>query len=152
MKFSTANQAVFTVFLSTIYSVLAQDVQNDPFSSSTIAASPAPTVAPTGFSEDGNQQQKNNQSWISQNHRYVFIIIIALLFLAIIIWYIVRSVRGMRTRLTRENNQNMMLIQNTRGADPRNNIPEAIPVPMDSFHKVPEYSPQNNQQAYTHRY
>jgi NADH:ubiquinone oxidoreductase subunit 5 (subunit L)/multisubunit Na+/H+ antiporter MnhA subunit len=108
------------------------------------------TTSSNGFDTSGNHIEEHHESWLKSHNRFVFIIIIALLLVAVLIWYITRSIRSMRQKLSQENQQNMMMIQNTAG---RNDISETISVPSDSFHKLPEHaSQQQQQQQYTHRY
>lgn len=110
---------------------------------------PFPSSNSNGFNADGNAMKESHESWLKRNDRYIFIIILVLILVAIIIWYITRSLRGMRKRLDEENRQNMMMMQQTTVG--RNDITETIPLPSDSFHKLPDYSPQQQQQ-YAHRY
>lgn len=110
-----------------------------------------PTVDDNGFKDQTNQPDEDNQSWLEKHDRYIFIIVIGILLLSLLIWYIVRSVRGMRKRLARENEQMM------QPPPPYYNQPisEAVTVPMSGYQKLdtPAASTAaNGQVQYTHRY
>lgn len=125
--------------------VFAQQVQPTP----TPVQSIPPPVSTNGFNDSDTNINQPHQSWIQQNDRYVFIIIIVLFVVAILIWYVVRSIRGMRQRLATENQGHMMMMQGGKG------FSETIPVDNTGFHKMPDYSASSqaqNQQQYTHRY
>ncbi|KAI7906893.1 uncharacterized protein BX663DRAFT_494115 [Cokeromyces recurvatus] len=70
-----------------------------------------PTVQSTDWDSSGNQQSKNQQSWLKEHNRFIFIIIIGLAILALLIWYIIRSIKGMRKRLEEENQAQLYMIQ-----------------------------------------
>jgi branched-subunit amino acid ABC-type transport system permease component len=109
-----------------------------------------PAVSTNGFNDGDTNLNQTKESWLKQNDRYVFIIVLALLVLAVLIWYIARSIRGMRQRLSTENQGHMMMMQGGG-----NGFKETIPVDNNGFHKMPDYSaspPQQNQQQHTHRY
>lgn len=109
---------------------------------------PAPTT-PDGFKTDDNNAGPKEESWLKKNDRYVFVIVISILFLAIIIWYVIKSIRGMRQRLAQENQNHMMMIGGN------SNFSETVPVDNNGFHKMPDYSTpehQQQQQQHTHRY
>ncbi|KAI8334854.1 hypothetical protein EDC96DRAFT_525262 [Choanephora cucurbitarum] len=123
--------------------------------SSSVVPTPTPTVSPkvstNGFDDQNVNQTPQQESWLRQHDRYVFIIVIALFVVAILIWYIVRSIRGMRTRLAEENRNQMTMVQNISGGG--HGFSETIPVDNNGFQKMPEYpgTPQQ-QQPYSHRY
>ncbi|KAI9485591.1 MAG: hypothetical protein EXX96DRAFT_545723 [Benjaminiella poitrasii] len=138
----------------TLISAVSAQVQTLVPETTTINNQPIPstTVSPNGFNDVDNNIDAPHESWLKKNDRYVFIIVLALLFLAIIIWYIVRSIRSMRKRLAAENHGHMMMIQNASGVSQA--FSETVPV-NDGFHKIPDYPghplPQQQQQ-YMHRY
>ncbi|CAO3697260.1 unnamed protein product [Rhizopus stolonifer] len=136
------SSSIFSSILIILFQCSAALAQN----ATDITSSPT-TISDNGFNTNGNTVEENHESWLKRHNRFVFIIVIALFLLAILIWYITRSIRGMRQRLAQENQQNMTMLQNAAG---RTDIPETIPVPSDSFHKVPDYSSQKTE--YTHRY
>ncbi|KAI8639337.1 hypothetical protein BD408DRAFT_421610 [Parasitella parasitica] len=114
---------------------------------SAVFAQQTPTVLTNGFHEDNNSSNEKHESWLQKNDRYVFIIILSLLILAILIWYIVRSIKSMRKRLADENQGHMMMVQNASGGG----FSENVPVDSNGFHKVPDY-PQQPPPQYNHRY
>ncbi|EPB91327.1 hypothetical protein HMPREF1544_01844 [Mucor circinelloides 1006PhL] len=116
---------------------------------SAILAQQTPNVATNGFNGDLNSSKAPEESWLKKNDRYVFIIVLVLFFLAILIWYIVRSIKSMRKRLAAENQGHMMMVQNASGGG----FSETVPVDNNGFHKMPDYpQPPQQQQQYTHRY
>ncbi|KAF1798446.1 hypothetical protein V8B55DRAFT_1525458 [Mucor lusitanicus] len=117
---------------------------------SAVFAQQGPSVATDGFNDQLNNSNAPQESWLKQNDRYIFIIVLVLFFLAILIWYIVRSIKGMRKRLAAENQGHMMMVQNASGGG----FSETVPVDANGFHKMPDYpqQPQQQQQQYTHRY
>ncbi|KAI9486505.1 MAG: hypothetical protein EXX96DRAFT_549317 [Benjaminiella poitrasii] len=70
-----------------------------------------PSVQSTGWNSNGNQQNVNHQSWLKEHNRFVFIIFVGLLILAILIWYLYRSIKGMRKRLEQENQEQLYMMQ-----------------------------------------
>ncbi|KAI9246527.1 hypothetical protein BY458DRAFT_527840 [Sporodiniella umbellata] len=136
------NSSIFLTVLIVLFQCSVVFAQNP----TGIPLSPT-TNSDQGFDASGNMVKENQESWLKQHNRFVFIIIIALFFVALLIWYIARSIRGMRQRLAQDNQQNMTMLQNSSG---RTDISETITVPSDSFHKLPDYSSQKVE--YTHRY
>ncbi|CEP19004.1 hypothetical protein [Parasitella parasitica] len=114
---------------------------------SAVVAQQTPTVSTNGFREDNNDSDEKHESWLQKNDRYIFIIILSLLILAILIWYIVRSIKSMRKRLADENQGHMMMVQNVSGGG----FSETVPVDANGFHKMSDY-PQQQPPQYTHRY
>ncbi|KAI8379615.1 uncharacterized protein BYT42DRAFT_333381 [Radiomyces spectabilis] len=113
-----------------------------------------PTGQNSGFDGSGNPLPKQDESWLKQHNRFVFIIVLGLLFLALLIWYIVKSVKGMRKRLERENEHHMMMMQQATGGRPDRIIPESPTIAntgnrdkLDSFHidSSSAYSPPSPQ-------
>ena len=109
---------------------------------------PVPTIQTTGWDSQGNNDNGNQQSWLRQHNRFVFVIFLGLLFLAIVIWYIVRSIKGMRKRLERENQEQLYMMQQASGGarqpppQQRNNIPELTETPPPAY-KTEENTPVN---------
>jgi hypothetical protein len=89
-----------------------------PLFTSTAPTNAVPTVQSNGFNSNGNSASPNQQSWLRQHNRFVFIIFVGLLFLALIIWYIVRSVKGMRKRLEQENQAQLYMMQQASAPHP----------------------------------
>ncbi|KAG0174074.1 hypothetical protein DFQ28_009753 [Apophysomyces sp. BC1034] len=106
---------------------------NSIFTSMTspITYMPIPTVNPTGWNGNTNTPPPNNESWLKQHNRFVFVIVIGLLLLALIIWYIVKSVRGMQKRLERENQAQILMMQQATGG--ARIIPESEGYKMDTL-------------------
>ncbi|KAJ2962764.1 hypothetical protein NQZ79_g2100 [Umbelopsis isabellina] len=67
-------------------------------------APPVPTNAVNsgGFSDD-SRGEDNQQSWLQQHSRWVFVLVIGLLVAAAIIYYVVRGIRRARRTLKSEN-------------------------------------------------
>ncbi|GAA5803560.1 hypothetical protein EDC94DRAFT_611054 [Helicostylum pulchrum] len=108
-----------------------------------------PPVNPTGFNSDDANLYHRDESWISKNEKYIIIAVVVVVVFAILTWYIVKSIRGMRKRLARENQANMIMMQGNGGG-----ISETVPLDSHGFQKMSEYSvtPPQQQQPYTHRY
>jgi hypothetical protein len=76
-----------------------------------------PTTILSTQNEVPSQQTSNSDydgssdSWLKQHNRFVFIIFLALIVLGLLIWYIVRSVKGMRKRLAEDNEAQLQMIQ-----------------------------------------
>ncbi|KAI8378609.1 hypothetical protein BD560DRAFT_389876 [Blakeslea trispora] len=99
----------------------------------------------TGWNQSGNQAPDNHQSWLKEHNRFVFIIVIGLLMLALLIWYIYRSIKGMRKRLERDNQAQLYMMQ--QASMPPDTcirgdrvIPEATPSPPPAY-KTHENTP-----------
>jgi flagellar biosynthesis/type III secretory pathway M-ring protein FliF/YscJ len=112
-------------------------------------------VQSTGWDNEGNQPASNKQSWLREHNRFVFIIFVGLFFIGLLIWYIVRSVKGMRKRLVAENNAQLYMMQQATGNDTtqqqqqqQHPIPEtSVPPPaykQEEYHPTSSYN--NNQQ------
>ncbi|CAO3621378.1 unnamed protein product [Mucor hiemalis] len=126
-------------------------------SSTTSNVNAIPTVQTTGWDSSGNSDSEKPQSWLRQNNRFVFVIVLGLLFLAVLIWYIVRSIKGMRKRLEQENQAQLYMMQqatspqqaqqqqNAAAAASRNDrvIPELTQTPPPAY-KIEEHPQQNN--------
>ncbi|KAI8578922.1 hypothetical protein K450DRAFT_244083 [Umbelopsis ramanniana AG] len=63
---------------------------------------PTSTIDTNGFSDDSRDNQ-NQQSWLQQHSRWVFVLVIGLLVGAIILYYIVRGITRARRELRAEN-------------------------------------------------
>lgn len=98
----------------------------------------------TGWNSNENEQSTNQQSWLRQNNRFVFVIFVGLFVAAILIWYIVRSIKGMRKRLAQENQAQLYMIQQAspQQQPPRNDrvIPELTQTPPPVY-KTEESTP-----------
>lgn len=110
-----------------------------------------PEVNTDGFDDRDANLSHHQQSWLQENDRYIFIIVLSILFLAIITYYVVRSIRGMRQRLSKDNQAQMMMIQ---GPGHNSGISETVPVDNNGFQKMPDYPSPHQQQKeqYVHRY
>ncbi|KAI9260503.1 hypothetical protein BDA99DRAFT_538114 [Phascolomyces articulosus] len=112
----------------------------------------AQKVDDTGFKDGDNESSTQEESWLKQNHRYVFVIVIGVIVLALLIWYIVRSVKGMRKRLEHDNEKQLYMIQQATagGGGYHSPINETIPVSQHSYQKFD--STANAPVYHTHRY
>ncbi|KAI9245144.1 hypothetical protein EDC94DRAFT_628811 [Helicostylum pulchrum] len=88
------------------------------FTSTSNNADAFPTVQTPGWNSNGNRDDSNQQSWLRQHNRFVFVIFLGVIFLSILIWYIVRSVKGMRKRLEQENQAQLYMMQQARSPPP----------------------------------
>ncbi|KAI8344759.1 hypothetical protein BC941DRAFT_464968 [Chlamydoabsidia padenii] len=96
-------QSCRLILLMIVSMVMAQ-------SNETPTVPPAP-VATNGFHDDQNNGPPPQESWLKQNNRFVFVIILGLLAVALILWYIVKSIKGMRKRLREENQAQVDMLQ-----------------------------------------
>ncbi|KAI8638145.1 hypothetical protein BD408DRAFT_423407 [Parasitella parasitica] len=104
-----------------------------------------PSVQSTGWDANEYTNPGNQQSWLRQNNRFVFIIFVGLFIVAILIWYIVRSIKGMRKRLAQENEAQLYMMQQASSTQPPHNdriIPESIQAPPPAY-KPDENTPVN---------
>ena len=105
-------------------------------------------VDDTGFTEGDNEAQDQQNNWLEQHHRYVFVIVIGVLVLALLVWYIVRSVKGMRKRLEHDNEKQLYMIQQATAGGYHSPINETIPV-SQAYQK---FDSTANAPMYQHRY
>ncbi|CAO3619644.1 unnamed protein product [Cunninghamella echinulata] len=71
-----------------------------------------PVAAPTNNFQEPNPPPANqNESWLKKENKFVFVIVLGLLVVILLLWYIVKSIKGMRKRLKRENEAQMNIIQ-----------------------------------------
>ncbi|KAI7902619.1 uncharacterized protein BX663DRAFT_509878 [Cokeromyces recurvatus] len=142
-----------SLILTLVSIVFAQQSQLLP-ATATVAQQPLSTteVSTDGFNSTSNNLNTPQESWLQKNHRYVFIIVLVLLFLAIFTWYIIKSVCGMRKRLAAENQNHIIMTQNASGVSQL--FSEKVSVVNDGFYKMPDYpgNQQQQQQQYMHRY
>jgi flagellar biosynthesis/type III secretory pathway M-ring protein FliF/YscJ len=101
---------------TSIIASITPSISSAPISSTITHA--VPTVQSTGFNSNGNEQSGNQESWLRQNNRFVFVIFIGLFVLSILIWYIYRSVKGMRKRLEQENQAQLYMMQQATSPHP----------------------------------
>ncbi|KAI7862299.1 hypothetical protein BDF14DRAFT_1857790 [Spinellus fusiger] len=96
------------------------------------------TVDTSGFDSSNNSKPSSPQSWLKENNRFVFVVVLGGIALILLIWYIVKSVQGMRKRLERENQNHMLLMQSaTSGrADHRRVLPDP-PTDIHTAHVDP---------------
>lgn len=109
----------------------------------------APTVQSTGWNSNSNSANSNNENWLRQHNRFVFIIFIGLLFLGLLIWYIVRSVKGMRKRLEQDNQAQLYMMQQASGGHhppPPPSTQQQYAPPQQPYYPPP--SQQQQQQQY----
>lgn len=106
----------------------------------------AQNVDDTGFKQNDNTAEPEQESWLKKNDRYIFIIVIGLLIVGLLIWYIVRSVKDMRKRLALENEKQMYMLEQATAANPYQQPPSTMPLQQHGYQKfdtVPHH---------THRY
>ncbi|RCH82718.1 hypothetical protein CU098_008461 [Rhizopus stolonifer] len=120
-----------------------------PSSTETIDATSSyamPTVQSTGFTQNGNQPADGQQSWLKEHNRFVFIIFIGLLVLGLLVWYIYRSIKGMRKRLERENQDQLYMMQQTHTNDAIGNDRVILegPISPPPAYKTHENTPVSN--------
>ncbi|KAK4518177.1 uncharacterized protein ATC70_001528 [Mucor velutinosus] len=153
---STLLPSASSTFSNVVPTSLSSSTTSNPPSSSTITnANAVPTVQSTGWNSNENEQAKDQQSWLRQNNRFVFVIFVGLVVLAILIWYIVRSIKGMRKRLEQENEAQLYMMQQASAPHqqqppPRNDraISELTQTPPPAY-KTEENTPVH--QATEHR-
>ncbi|KAL7331423.1 hypothetical protein PS15p_203617 [Mucor circinelloides] len=153
---STTSPFTSSAISSTTPTSLSSSTASDPPSSSTNTnVNAVPTVQGTGWNSNENEQAKDQQSWLRQNNRFVFVIFVGLVVVAILIWYIVRSIKGMRKRLEQENEAQLYMMQQASATQqhqspPRNDrvIPELTQSPPPAY-KTEENTPVH--QATEHR-
>ncbi|KAI7849163.1 hypothetical protein BDC45DRAFT_521361 [Circinella umbellata] len=92
-----------------------------------------PTVDSTGFNPEEGTPEEEKKSWLEQHGRFAFIIVIGLLILGLLIWYVARSVKGMRKRLAMENDNQMQMI-NQIAASQRDSTQHSHPIPPDNIY------------------
>jgi flagellar biosynthesis/type III secretory pathway M-ring protein FliF/YscJ len=133
--------SLFTVLISCLSLVFAQELSSATTNNPTVTES-ITSVATNGFNDKDMNTSDQQESWLKQHDRYVFIIVLVLLVLGVIIWYIVRSIRNMRRKLASENQGHMMMVQET--------------IDTNGFQKMTDYpqqpQQQSQQQPYEHRY
>lgn len=109
--------------------------------SSTSTFNAGSPVQSTGFNPNGNQEASDQESWLKKHNRFVFIIFVGLIILGLLIWYVVRSVKGMRKRLEQENAAQLYMMQQATGYQQQ--IPESIQTPPPAY-KTRENTPVTN--------
>jgi hypothetical protein len=103
---------------------------------------PTASVNGTSFagSDNGANGQSQSQSWISSNSHWIIILVICLLVLAALIYYISRSIRGVRKKMLK-GDQDGLPLQNRSGytAPYEQHMNESVhPPPMYSY-EPPKY-------------
>ncbi|KAJ8653486.1 hypothetical protein O0I10_010814 [Lichtheimia ornata] len=68
-------------------------------------------VDPTGWNPNEGSSQPEQKSWLEQHGRIALVVVLGVAVLALVTWYIVRSVKGMRKRLQNENEQQARAIE-----------------------------------------
>ncbi|CAO3600754.1 unnamed protein product [Absidia cylindrospora] len=101
---------VLQLLLWTMLATAQQQSQDQSSTTETPTIPPAP-VATNGFHDDQNNEAPQQENWLKQHNRFVFVIVIGLLIVALILWYIVRSIKGMRKRLREENQAQTDMLQ-----------------------------------------
>ncbi|CAO3615663.1 unnamed protein product [Cunninghamella blakesleeana] len=82
---------------------------NNHVKGQTVTGIPTPPE-PTSYQNNPTPPQQD-ESWLKQNNRFVFVIILGLLALVLIFWYIYKSIKGMRKRLKKENEAQRAMIE-----------------------------------------
>lgn len=104
-------------------------------------ANPTAAVSDNGFNDSSNAAHSNNQSWISSNSHWIIILVLCLLVLAALIYYISKSIRGVRKKMLKGDHQDGLPLQNRGGysAPYEQHMNESIhPPPMYSY-EPPKY-------------
>ncbi|CAO3615424.1 unnamed protein product [Cunninghamella blakesleeana] len=98
-----------------------------------------------------DQKEAPEPSWIQRNHNYVIIIVIVLVLLGIILYYIVRSVKGMRKRLARENEQQLQMLNQIQNSSTYPSQYQQQPAMMEGY-KYEQYPQQQGPPTHNYRY
>ncbi|KAI8581229.1 hypothetical protein K450DRAFT_233728 [Umbelopsis ramanniana AG] len=101
---------------------------------------PTASVNAGGFDQSDNGANSKSQSWISSNSHWVIILVLCLLVLAALIYYISKSIRGVRKKMLK-GDQDGLPLQNRGGytAPYEQHMNESIhPPPMYSY-EPPKY-------------
>ncbi|KAG1468205.1 hypothetical protein G6F56_003974 [Rhizopus delemar] len=112
---------------------------------SSIVFSPEPTVQGTGWNPNGNTAENAPESWLKTHNRFVFVIFVGLIVLGLLLWYIVRSVKGMRRKLKEENEAHLAMMQqpsSTTTAPRPDNHECATPISPPPAYKFDDHSQQ----------
>ncbi|KAI9321347.1 hypothetical protein BX666DRAFT_2023487 [Dichotomocladium elegans] len=96
--------------------------------------------AQPGWIPDSPTTPETPSHWLRQNGRVAIIIVLGSVILGLLIWYIVRSVKGMRKRLREENEKHFLMFQQLSSAPPGqattvHSTAEHSPTPPDSAHQ-----------------
>ncbi|ORZ24499.1 hypothetical protein BCR42DRAFT_403072 [Absidia repens] len=109
-------------------------------------------VSTTGFNPNEDAPVNHNQqSWIQRDHNYIIVIVAVFIVVGLILYYIVRSMRGMRQRLVYENEQQLHMLNQMQPHQPYPPIDERPPAMMDGY-KFDQYSQKQQQQPNTHHH
>ncbi|KAI9031830.1 hypothetical protein CLU79DRAFT_730366 [Phycomyces nitens] len=92
---------------------------------SSISFAPQPSVNTTGFDYGNSGPSQSDENWLKKNNRFIFVVVLGAIVCGLIIWYIVRSVQGMRKRLEKENHAQMLMLQQAQAG--RNDHHRVIP-------------------------
>ncbi|KAH8556972.1 hypothetical protein BGW37DRAFT_475008 [Umbelopsis sp. PMI_123] len=103
-------------------------------------ANPTNSINTSGWDTSDNSQNAKSQSWISSNSHWVIILVICVIVLAAIIYYVAKSIRGVRKQMLK-GEQDGLPLQNRNGyATPyEQHLNESMhPPPMYSY-EPPKY-------------
>ncbi|GAB5590983.1 hypothetical protein Unana1_05883 [Umbelopsis nana] len=101
---------------------------------------PTTAVTDPGFNTSDDVGNAHSQSWISSNFHWVIILVVCLIVLAALIYYITRSIRGVRKQL-QKGHQDALPLQHRHNysAPYEQHLNESIhPPPMYSY-EPPKY-------------
>ncbi|ORX52794.1 hypothetical protein DM01DRAFT_1336573 [Hesseltinella vesiculosa] len=105
----------------------------------------------SGDGFDSNQgspsDSQNNTSWIMRDHHYVIIIVIGLVVAGLVLFYIIRSAKGMRRRMKQDNQRQMHMLNQIPSTAPNHQYQHLQDPPMHQG-----YAPQGQQEAHQYRY
>ncbi|KAI9279385.1 hypothetical protein BY458DRAFT_503005 [Sporodiniella umbellata] len=119
--------------------------------SPTVPLYPEPSVQGTGWNPEGNATPHSEESWLKQHNRFVFVIFIGLVVFGLLLWYIIRSVKGMRKRLKEENEAQISMMQPSSTAAPRPDNHEcATPISPPPAYKFDDHRDNTQSQGYIH--
>ncbi|KAL0074570.1 hypothetical protein F4703DRAFT_1892444 [Phycomyces blakesleeanus] len=108
---TTSTTATSNSHLPTSLSVSASSAPSNTPRLTPTPFAPQPSVNTTGFDYGNTGPSKSEESWLKKNNRFIFVIVLGVVVGGLIIWYIVRSVQGMRRRLEQENHAQMLMLQ-----------------------------------------
>jgi hypothetical protein len=97
-------------------------------------------VSNSGFDASGDAENSNNKSWISANYHWVIILVICIIVLGVLIYYITRSIRGVRKQLQKGHQDALPLQHRQNYSTPyEQHLNESIHPPPMYAYEPPKY-------------
>ncbi|KAI7877623.1 hypothetical protein K492DRAFT_218655 [Lichtheimia hyalospora FSU 10163] len=92
----------------------------------------------TGFKQGDNVHQEEEKGWLERHSHFIIIVVLGLLIFSLLIWYVVKSIQGMRKRLAVENEKHRFLTEQLTGARPYQPHPisEIVPTSQHGYQKM----------------